>query len=1079
MIPFAAFALVALTFSHAPATSLAPDSLLSRRLTLAALDQEAALNRDSALALYRSARRADSSDVVAEFHYVELRFKRFEFATLRDEYAASAAHWLPRTAFCLTPWLAVTVEIRTSVREVVSAENSSGVTACTIFELGLQSLQPPLTVVEGLQFAVRATRTFPQVPIFWVNFARALELNSQPARSEAAWLEGDRLLGHPLLRVRLAMWHIGALLRVGDTAAAKRLQREVRAAVLRDGRPGITCEYLERVEGFPPLWRDEGGEANIVERLIGLSRVSGDRTIAAQALANQGKRHIDRGEPLRAIAPLNVAVAIADRAKVSDLQLVVRTLRGRAFTKAGRFADAEKDLLAALIAGQSAARVYYRADAYHNLAHLYESEGRWQQAVRAVDRFVALARQMNNNGPEVTSLMDAGEIRWKAGWHASADESFREMVLAAERMHDWYYAGQYFERSGLLARAQSFYVRGVSEFPADPALLAGMTRVHAALGHPDSAVVWARAHDALIVSWPPLEVPLLPVQLARQGRFVEATQIAHRWAARQVQSGNVEGAAIAKLQVAQFLLDAGHADSAYAEAVRSDSLASSLNLVREKIRAEAIRGKALIRLGDSSAGVRALNAALALARRHPSPDILFEMHLALGEALATTGRTDDALREYDLAALAVEHSTLDIAVDLDRASYHERNALPFDGATRMLLALDTRPQRTNELIRWSSRRNAAALALSASGGAEAVAHMPLPPNLVELQSRLSADEVLLNYIVIDSNVTAIAIVHDGARLVRLPIRTAKLTADIADIRRPLTATYSGRLDLARARYATGAAAELYTALIRPLSLEIAGKKRLFIAADGPLHALAFDALVVTPSVGGNASTDYYSTKYLLDSFEVEYLPSPAFLGRREQRARTERLGEARVLAVGYDAPGTAAELRALRDVWPRQQLTTIEASGATESMVKRMMVKYGVLHFAVHAIADARDPLASYLRLVADSLNDGYLHVNEIAGIRNAADLVVLSACETNAGPIYSGEGIMGLARAFLASGAHAVVGTQWPIGTETAEFMREFYFRIARGEAPAAALRAAKLKKRGSRDTAHPFHWAGFVLIQ
>lgn len=73
----------------------------------------------------------------------------------------------------------------------------------------------------------------------------------------------------------------------------------------------------------------------------------------------------------------------------------------------------------------------------------------------------------------------------------------------------------------------------------------------------------------------------------------------------------------------------------------------------------------------------------------------------------------------------------------------------------------------------------------------------------------------------------------------------------------------------------------------------------------------------------------------------------------------------------------------------------------------------------------------------------------------------------------------MGIARAFLASGARAVVGTQWPIGAETAVLMREFYTRLARGEAPAAALRAAKLLVRRSPDTAHPFHWAGFVLVR
>ena len=78
-----------------------------------------------------------------------------------------------------------------------------------------------------------------------------------------------------------------------------------------------------------------------------------------------------------------------------------------------------------------------------------------------------------------------------------------------------------------------------------------------------------------IVTWPPLEVPLLPVVLARRGNFAEATRIAHGWADRQIRAGNVQGAAIATLQVAQLLLDARHADSALASVHCADNRSSS------------------------------------------------------------------------------------------------------------------------------------------------------------------------------------------------------------------------------------------------------------------------------------------------------------------------------------------------------------------------------------------------------------------------------------------------------------------------------------------------------------------------
>src|ERR1051325_8043253 len=46
----------------------------------------------------------------------------------------------------------------------------------------------------------------------------------------------------------------------------------------------------------------------------------------------------------------------------------------------------------------------------------------------------------------------------------------------------------------------------------------------------------------------------------------------------------------------------------------------------------------------------------------------------------------------------------------------------------------------------------------------------------------------------------------------------------------------------------------------------------------------------------------------------------------------------------------------------------------------------------------------------------------------------------------------MGLARAFLAGGAGAVLASQWPVGPGTAELMGAFYRGLASGEEPGAA---------------------------
>jgi CHAT domain-containing protein len=116
------------------------------------------------------------------------------------------------------------------------------------------------------------------------------------------------------------------------------------------------------------------------------------------------------------------------------------------------------------------------------------------------------------------------------------------------------------------------------------------------------------------------------------------------------------------------------------------------------------------------------------------------------------------------------------------------------------------------------------------------------------------------------------------------------------------------------------------------------------------------------------------------------------------------------------------------------------------------------------------------------------------------ADLTVLSACKTGSGELITGEGVMGMSRAFLVAGSRAVLVSLWSVDSAaTEELMVAFYRELRGGKAAADALRAAKLKlirryseKRGSArglqklardvsspdDRLHPFFWSAFVLV-
>jgi CHAT domain-containing protein len=141
-----------------------------------------------------------------------------------------------------------------------------------------------------------------------------------------------------------------------------------------------------------------------------------------------------------------------------------------------------------------------------------------------------------------------------------------------------------------------------------------------------------------------------------------------------------------------------------------------------------------------------------------------------------------------------------------------------------------------------------------------------------------------------------------------------------------------------------------------------------------------------------------------------------------------------------------------------------------------------ILHISTHAAVDTMDPNRSRILFSREDKKVGseYLFLQEVHGINlRGIDLVTLSACDTESGKNAPGEGVQSFSRAFLGAGAAATVTTLWRVADHpTAEFMKQFYFHLARGGSKAAALREAKLSfLRSGSELAKPRYWAAFVL--
>jgi CHAT domain-containing protein len=1027
------------------------------------------LRWDDAIALLARARVADPAFFPAQHEYFRLRWGdgRGEFLAVREAYAVPD----PRGGTVTECLALATAAFPNSIHGFVPAEagplarleslerrgDPSGCAASYLAQLipfGNQDAPNPV----ALSYARRSVALAPEVAESWVWLQILLGRNGQAEDGIARLEDGLRHVPDALGQTTLYLALIAARRAQGDSIGAERVFGALRAAGARD---------------TTPLIRVETGAMPAAEFPRAVS-AAGDWAGRLRTYVGRGRDRVDQGNPAGAMPPLDSAVTLADSVGLPWNQLVARLTRGRAESKLGRLAAAERDLRGAITIGAGAPDVYYLAEAWHNLAHVYEGQGRWTEAAAAVDRFVALTQPMRFDDHRVVSLYDAGTIRWEAGWHAAAQADFAAMVRAVDDQRasgysaNDYWAGEYFERSGDFARALAYYQTGDRFNPGDPRTLSGLARAYEALGRDDSAERKATTHDSVLARWTPLERPLLPEFLARHGRSHDGIAVARQWAARQISTGNVQGAALATLQVATLELAAGHPTEALRAAGIADSLAASLHFVDGRVGAGELAGKALVALGRRDAGVRTLQRSAALAAAHPTTTNVFATQLALGDALAAGAHPGDALRAYDRAARIVEIVTARLVEDLDRAGYRERHLDPFDGALAVLLAQPASPARTDALLRWSERRKAAALALATGQPEQGPGWLR---SSAELQRALGPRDAVIDYLVLPGHVAAIVLTNRGALVVRLPIEPDSLQALVLRLRHPLLAAHAGRVDLARAPFDLAIAHRLYEQVLQPLEPELAGRDRLAIAPDGPLHLVPFAALVTAAPPAAHA---YAAAQYLVDRVQILLLPAVQFL----DRPVSDRVGPLHVVAVMGDAPGAGRELALIQAAVGASHVDVIAGADATPRRILTLASRYDVFHFAVHAIADDRDPLASHLRLAPEAQRDGFLNLTDIARVRWHAPLVVLSACETLTGPVYKGEGMMGLARAFLETGVGTVVATEWPVGSTSADLMGEFYRGLTSGSEPAAALRASQLALRRSSATSHPFFWAGFDAI-
>ena len=273
----------------------------------------------------------------------------------------------------------------------------------------------------------------------------------------------------------------------------------------------------------------------------------------------------------------------------------------------------------------------------------------------------------------------------------------------------------------------------------------------------------------------------------------------------------------------------------------------------------------------------------------------------------------------------------------------------------------------------------------------------------------------------------------------------------------------------------------YKILIAPVD-DLLEEPEVIVVPDRSLYKVPFAALSTNEG------------KYLSETRRIRIVPSLTTLkiiqdSPADYHSQTGALivGDPQVGWVMYK--GNLVKLMPLS--WARKEaemvgrlvgVTPLLGEQATKQAVLEKITSVSLIHFAAHGDAERGEIALSPIPIPNSSKfaiqeEDYLLTMADISRVKVRAKLVVLSCCHSGSGQVRA-EGIIGIARAFLGSGARSVLVPLWAIeDTATEQLMRRFYEHLVDGESAGESLHQAMKWMRNNGFTMVS-QWAPFVLI-
>ena len=326
----------------------------------------------------------------------------------------------------------------------------------------------------------------------------------------------------------------------------------------------------------------------------------------------------------------------------------------------------------------------------------------------------------------------------------------------------------------------------------------------------------------------------------------------------------------------------------------------------------------------------------------------------------------------------------------------------------------------------------------------------VPVNIITIQQRLRQEETLISYFSIDTQLVTLVIDQETSNYFAQTLSN-KDVLYLNDYKKLISDPNSNRETL------TQVSKYLFNLLI-PAN-RIKSSDRLIIIPHGIIEGIIFEALVDTQD------------KYLIKNYPISYQASVSSWNRLISNSDNEVYG---AHTYSYDRKWREAynslkcsmeEVQSLSD---HLQIPTLKISDV--NYLKQNNFENSIIHIASHAQSSSDWNHPSNILI-----NDAFISDKEIQNSNIAAELFVLSGCNSGIGTNIAGEGDFTLNKALLYSRCKSTIVSKWKIDDCSSSKIIDAFYENLIDNPIDIALQKAKLHfiEEAHPKLRHPYYWA------